>query len=153
MQKHAFWDTQPVIHPSKKEEEKEGELQHKELKDVKKEPYTLPEGFEWGAVDLKNDEEIKQVYDLLMNNYVEDSEATFRFAYTIEFLRWALLVPGYLKDWHLGVYASKSKKLLGFISGVPMKVTVDGKKLRVVEINFLCVHKKLRSKRLAPVLI
>lgn len=29
----------------------------------------------------------------------------------------------------------------------------DGTDLPMVEINFLCVHKKLRSKRLAPVLI
>ena len=28
-----------------------------------------------------------------------------------------------------------------------------GQKLKVTEINFLCIHKKLRSKRLAPVLI
>ena len=28
-----------------------------------------------------------------------------------------------------------------------------GKEVQTVEINFLCVHKKLRSKRLAPVLI
>lgn len=30
---------------------------------------------------------------------------------------------------------------------------VRGKDLKVVEIDFLCIHKKLRSKRLAPVLI
>eukprot|EP01023_Acetabularia_acetabulum_P058856 TRINITY_DN7008_c0_g2_i2.p1 TRINITY_DN7008_c0_g2~~TRINITY_DN7008_c0_g2_i2.p1 ORF type:complete len:266 (-),score=52.74 TRINITY_DN7008_c0_g2_i2:360-1157(-) len=30
---------------------------------------------------------------------------------------------------------------------------VNSKKVEMVEINFLCVHKKLRSKRLAPVLI
>lgn len=29
----------------------------------------------------------------------------------------------------------------------------DDRNLRVIEINFLCIHKKLRSKRLAPVLI
>lgn len=29
----------------------------------------------------------------------------------------------------------------------------DGKHVAMVEINFLCVHKKLRSKRLAPVMI
>jgi glycylpeptide N-tetradecanoyltransferase len=32
-------------------------------------------------------------------------------------------------------------------------MNVHGKKVQMVEINFLCVHKKLRSKRLAPVLI
>ena len=30
---------------------------------------------------------------------------------------------------------------------------VNGNLVRLAEINFLCVHKKLRSKRLAPLLI
>lgn len=30
---------------------------------------------------------------------------------------------------------------------------VEDKKMKLAEINFLCVHKKLRAKRLGPVLI
>lgn len=30
---------------------------------------------------------------------------------------------------------------------------MNGSELRTVEINFLCVHRRLRQKRLAPVLI
>ena len=41
-------------------------------------------------------------------------------------------------------------KLVAFITGVPAKLSVKGKKLDLAEINFLCIHKKLRSKRLAP---
>merc|ERR1711972_326695 len=44
-------------------------------------------------------------------------------------------------------------KLVGFISGIPAHITVHEKTVNMTEINFLCVHKKLRSKRLAPVLI
>ena len=33
------------------------------------------------------------------------------------------------------------------------RVRVNGNLLKLAEINFLCVHKKLRSKRLAPLLI
>jgi glycylpeptide N-tetradecanoyltransferase len=47
----------------------------------------------------------------------------------------------------------KTKKLVGFISGIPADLMVNGIFTKLVEINFLCVHKKLRSKRLAPVLI
>lgn len=68
-------------------------------------------------------------------------------------MRWALLIPGYIKDWHLGVRVSKTQKLYGFISGIPVKVNVKGKDVKMAEINYLCVHKKLRTKRLAPVLI
>src|SRR5699024_10396687 len=53
----------------------------------------------------------------------------------------------------VGVRASKSRKLVAAIFGVPTEVRVRGQKLKVTEINFLCIHKKLRSKRLAPVLI
>ncbi len=68
------------------------------------------------------------------------------------FLR-ALQPPGWQKDWHCGVRVEKNKKLVGFISGVPANVRVYGREIKMAEINFLCVHKKLRSRRVAPVLI
>lgn len=42
---------------------------------------------------------------------------------------------------------------MAFISGVPITLRVKSKTVKCSEINFLCVHKKLRSKRLAPILI
>lgn len=65
----------------------------------------------------------------------------------------ALMSPGWRKEWHVGVRATKSRKLVASICGVPTEVRVRGQKIKVTEINFLCIHKKLRSKRLAPVLI
>lgn len=65
----------------------------------------------------------------------------------------ALLAPGWNKEWHVGVRATKSQKLVAFISGIPVALRVRQKVLKAIEVNFLCVHKKLRSKRLAPVLI
>ena len=61
--------------------------------------------------------------------------------------------PGYKKDWLFGVRGGKKNKLFGFISGIPVHMSVNGKKITMAEINFLCVHKSLRTKRLAPVLI
>ena len=94
----------------------------------------------------------------------------FRFNYSVSFLKWfvrepcnlssspnkpgrALKSPGWRKEWHVGVRASKSRRLVAFISGVPIILRVRSKTLKSIEINFLCVHKKLRAKRLAPVLI
>lgn len=128
-------------------------MKEEDLSTVQKKPLTLPEGFEWVTMDIQRDEDAQQVYDLLLNNYVEDSDNQFRFAYPIDFIRWTLLVPEYKQSWHLGVKATKSGKLLGFISGTPVSVTVDDEETKMAEINFLCVHKKLRSKKLAPVLI
>lgn len=76
-----------------------------------------------------------------------------RFNYSPEFLRWALQPPGYKLDWLVGVRVTGTGKLVGFISGIPARIKVNDEVVQMVEINFLCVHKKLRSKRLAPVLI
>lgn len=56
-------------------------------------------------------------------------------------------------DWHVGVRVVKSGLLVGFISAIPGHIRIYDKAEKIVEINFLCVHKKLRSKRVAPVLI
>ena len=110
---------------------------------------------------------LKEVYVLLNENYVEDDDNMFRFDYSPEFIAWALQPPGWIKvrgacrpraevvrqEWHCGVRVAKSNKLVGFISAVPAHIRTYDKETRMVEINFLCVHKKLRAKRLAPVLI
>ena len=134
-------------------EEKEGEIEHREVKDVPKEPYSLPSGFEWTTIDIQDEEQVKELYELLRDNYVEDSEGTFRFDYPIEFIRWALGVPGYNKEWHVGVRVSKTKKLYAFISGTPVKMNINTQTVKAAEVNYLCASKRLREKRLAPVLI
>jgi glycylpeptide N-tetradecanoyltransferase len=65
----------------------------------------------------------------------------------------ALQSPGWTKDWHVGVRATTSRKLVAFISAVPCELRVRQKTLHASEVNFLCIHKKLRTKRLTPVLI
>lgn len=77
----------------------------------------------------------------------------FRFNYSATFLNWALKSPGWIPEWHVGVRVIASQKLVAFISGVPVDLRVRANIVRCSEINFLCIHKKLRSKRLAPVLI
>jgi len=121
-----------------------------ELRDT---PYTMPAGFEWSNVDVSQKEQRDEVYELLAANYVEDDDCQFRFDYSRAFLEWALTPPGSREDFLLGVRSSSKGKLVAFISAVPAKVQVRDNLVDMVEINFLCVHKKLRSKRLAPVLI
>jgi glycylpeptide N-tetradecanoyltransferase len=121
--------------------------------EVRAEPYPLPNQFEWSTVDIDDSEEVKEVYVLLSENYVEDDDSMFRFDYSTEFLRWALKPPGYIQHWHLGVRVKGKGKLVGFITGIPAHIQVYDPTVKMAEINFLCVHKKLRSKRLAPVLI
>ena len=68
--------------------------------------------------------QLKELYTLLNENYVEDDDNMFRFDYSPEFLRWALLPPGFLQEWHVGVRAKKSKKMVGFISAVPATISI-----------------------------
>lgn len=44
-------------------------------------------------------------------------------------------------------------EMMAFISGIFIHLKVEGKPVTATEVNFLCVHKILRRKRVAPVLI
>ncbi|KAH9838192.1 Glycylpeptide N-tetradecanoyltransferase [Teratosphaeria destructans] len=168
---YKFWNTQPV--PKFKEpnllQTTDGS-EGKELPEgailpdqfckaaAKPEPEKLVDGFEWCLVDLDDKEELKELYDLLYNHYVEDTDGSFRFNYSQDFLAWSLKPPGWKKEWHIGVRTKstaegKKGKLVAFIAGIPVTLRVRSATLKATEINFLTIHRKLRSKRLAPVLI
>ncbi|XP_027564344.1 glycylpeptide N-tetradecanoyltransferase 2 [Neopelma chrysocephalum] len=149
--KYQFWDTQPV--PKLNEVITSHGAIEPDKDNVRLEPYSLPQGFMWDTLDLSNAEVLKELYTLLNENYVEDDDNMFRFDYSPEFLLWALRPPGWLPQWHCGVRVSSNKKLVGFISAIPASIRIYDSVKKMVEINFLCVHKKLRSKRVAPVLI
>lgn len=104
-------------------------------------------------LDFSNETHIKELYELLLNHYVEDDGGKFRFDYQPSFLKWALTPPGFKKEWLVGIRGGPTKSLFAFISGIPIKMKSQNKPVTMAEINFLCVHKQLRSFRVAPVLI
>lgn len=152
MDDYKFWKTQPVPNFDEKIDE-EGVIEQKSVDQISKEPLPLRPEFEWADLDLNKDEDRSEVYKLLYENYVEDVDSSFRFKYSTDFLDWALKPPGYKKEWHVGVRVKDSGRLVGFIAGTPADLRVRANSVHAVEINFICVHKKLRSKRLAPILI
>jgi glycylpeptide N-tetradecanoyltransferase len=139
--------------------------------ELRQTPYTMPAGFVWSQLDLSDPSQVSELYDLLTNNYVEDDDALFRFDYSVPFLHWALSSPGSRPEFLVCVRRkrkghddtesstaepstpSRQDKLVAFISAIPTRIQIHAKQVDVVEINFLCIHKKLRAKRLAPVLI
>ena len=154
--KYKFWEEQPVPQFSKDIGVEFGPINKDcKVENERKEPYPLPAGFEWKDVDVTNPSELTRLYEFLKNNYVEDDDHMFRFDYSQDFLRWHLTAPGYYKNWLVSVVTEKKgkKKMVGFISGIPVEVNMHGTKMRMAEINFLCVNQNYRSKRLAPVLI
>ncbi|QRV86720.1 glycylpeptide N-tetradecanoyltransferase [Ceratobasidium sp. AG-Ba] len=151
---HKFWKTQPVPQIGDERPTEDGPIEpSKPREEIRQDPYPLPSGYEWATVDITDPNQLKEVHELLSANYVEDTEAAFRFRYSAEFFAWALQPPVYHKEWLIGVRVSSNKKLVAFIAGVPLKLRVRESILDTSEINFLCIYKKLRSKRLAPVLI
>ncbi|KAI0121141.1 acyl-CoA N-acyltransferase [Xylariales sp. AK1849] len=154
---YKFWATQPVVKFGEDTGERakieDGPIRVQTVDQVAKEPAALLAGFEWCTMDLVKPEELKEVEELLHGHYVEDDEAMFRFNYSASILKWAMMPPGWKKEWHIGIRASQSRKLVAFISAVPIEMRVRESTLHASEVNFLCIHKKLRSKRLAPVLI
>ncbi|KAJ7141688.1 Myristoyl-CoA:protein N-myristoyltransferase, N-terminal domain-containing protein [Mycena crocata] len=152
--KHQFWATQPVPQLGEGPPLDDGYIEPpKPREEVRQEPYPLPAEFEWCTVDVQDRHQNEELHDLLSLHYVEDQSVMLRFKYSSEFLLWALTPPGYFKEWHVGVRVSSNKKLVAFIAGIPITLRVRGKVFPASEVNYICIHKKLRSKRLAPVLI
>ncbi|KAL6058641.1 glycylpeptide N-tetradecanoyltransferase [Balamuthia mandrillaris] len=150
---HKFWDTQPVPKMGENVDDVNEPLEVKDVSEIQKEPMPLLSLFEWTETDVDDPATLEEIYTLLTENYVEDDDCMFRFDYSREFLKWALKPPGFRRDWHIGVRVKSNGKLCAFITAVPAEIRVRDKAVSMVEINFLCVHKKLRSHRLAPILI
>lgn len=152
---HVFWDTQPVPHFAEYLDVSlyDSPVKVQTLDQISKEAFKLPEGFVWSNIDLRNDSEAQELYELLTKHYVEDMNGRFRFDYQIPFLRWALSVPHQKPEWLVGVRGGEKKKLMAFISAIPVTIHVNKHKVTMAEVNFLCVHKHMRSMRVAPVLI
>jgi glycylpeptide N-tetradecanoyltransferase len=123
---HEFWDTQPV---------------GKDAVTLDVEPsIELPEGFEWSTCQTH------ELRNLLSAHYLSDEVSSMD--YSKDLIEWVLHADPY---WNIAL--RKGGKLVGFIAARPSVMRVEGCRRDLVEITFLCVSKRLRDKRLAPLLI
>ena len=83
--------------------------------------------------------------------YVEND--LFRLFYTPEKFKWAVMTPGWSKDYHFCIRNSKNKKLMAIMFGCPKKYFLNEKKIKMLEGNFFAIHRALRNKRLAPIMV
>lgn len=91
MASYKFWQTQPVPRfddQAAKAPIAQGPIKIIKPDEVSKTPDPLLEGFEWCTLDLTNETELRELYELLNNHYVEDDNAMFRFSYSQSFLHW-----------------------------------------------------------------
>lgn len=114
----------------------------------------LPKGFTWcEPCDLQ----IERVQAFLSDHYVASNVAAsdqghnirYTLQYSKEILKWYLCRNACL----VGIETTENRKIVGFISAVPTLVDTSKRLSTIAEVNFLCVHHRLRGKRLAAVLI
>ncbi|XP_029977678.1 glycylpeptide N-tetradecanoyltransferase 1-like [Sphaeramia orbicularis] len=148
---YRFWETQPVPKLGDRRTA-HGPIAETETS-VRKEHYSLPQGFSWDTLDLTNPTVLGELCALLNENYMEEDDNTIRFDFSLEYLQWALQPPNWLAQWHCGVRVDTNQKLVGFIAAVPANIRIYDEERRMVQVKFLCVHKNLRLKRMTPVLI
>jgi glycylpeptide N-tetradecanoyltransferase len=150
MNVHKFWESEPIM--LYRHKLKEGEIKQIKPTDVPQEPTPLPQGFEWANFDVKNDEEVDEICKFLEDHYVEDALGNFKVSYSREKFRWAVQTHYYTPELHILIRNSQNKKIMAIATGDPKKFVINGKVVKMVEGNFMCVHSKLREKRLAMIL-
>lgn len=147
MDNHKFWKDQPIALGTSSENKA---IEFKKIDDIQKSPYLLPDGYNWYTFNLNDDKDLDELYIFLLNYYVNNIEATKKFHYSKKLLKWFLCNNKY-NDLIIGV--KYKNKLLATICGIPITIRLFDKEIEMIEINFLCIHNKLRNKRLSPVLI
>jgi glycylpeptide N-tetradecanoyltransferase len=150
---HAFWSTQDV------ENVANASLHIIELIDkltldglppahIRSEPYDLPATLQWCEIDTA---QFGEVHDLLQSHYVGSDDGGWIMHYSVEHLQWAMC--GSDTFFRLGVRVVAGGQLVGFIAAIPRMMGIYDRKVKMVEINFLCLRNDLRSAGLAPLLI
>ncbi|PWV01496.1 putative N-myristoyl transferase [Trypanosoma cruzi] len=143
---HQFWNTQPVPQSSTDAADTVGPLEAAgTVDDVPTDPVAIASTLEWWSPDMDNKDDVRAIYELLRDNYVEDVESMFRFNYSEDFLRWALTPPGYHSSWHVAVRRKRDQMLMGFVSGIPVTMRMGVPK-KVLQKN-KNTEKKSRGRR------
>ncbi|EME25744.1 glycylpeptide N-tetradecanoyltransferase/ myristoyltransferase [Galdieria sulphuraria] len=133
---------------------KEGPVFSFSSSDISREPFSLtaPE-LQWVEVNLDIEQEVGHLLRLLNNHYVKDRASVLCYRLSSAFLRWVLRVPGWKKEYLVGVEDKNARKLIAFVSGTPLTVFCKERTFSMIVVNFLCIHEQFRGQGLAPIVI
>lgn len=109
---------------------------------------SLPDNFKCMSFNPQNEDECIIICNLLAENYIEDPKNKFRYDYRPSFMYW------YLKSFithNIGIL--ENNELVGFICGRLNNIMLCNSIKKFVEIDFLCIHKRVRNNKLCPILI
>lgn len=147
LKEYKFWNTQPV---PKLDEiiMKDGIIDNFDNIDDKQ--ITLPTEYTWRLLNVNDKMELNKLSEFINKNYVSNESGSFSLYYNLDFLNWALNRE---KIICLCVVVKSTEQIVGCITGLPVNIKINNTELETIECNFLCVHKKLRNKKLTTVLI
>lgn len=134
-------------------DKKRGQIQKFNPEEISKEPVALPDGFVWSNLDITDDLQAAELCIFLNQHYIEDDDNHVRLYYDVNNLRYSLQTPGYITDLIFCVRNKQNNKVMATICGSPKRIVVQGETVKMAEVNFLAVHKALRKKKLAQVMI
>lgn len=154
MTEHTYWNKQPM-----NVNKKNTGIIKNEYK-IDTQLSKLPSGFKWVNIDIDDEIQLDKLYLFLKNNY-NNYDSDNQIEYSKDFIKWSLKVPfeyypltrnSKTSEYCISV-CSDNGNICGFISGIPVTLFINGDILEIFQVNFLCVHSKLRNKRLTPVII
>lgn len=144
--KHAFWRSEPVGL---------GDENTPISPRIRTEAVPLPPGYRFSVLDTRT--ELRMLHELIKHHYVSSKEDDVILTYTEDFLRWQLECPLHKQEYactlRFAADADTPEEIVGFVLAKEQCVSVRGTVLRLVGINYLCLHAAHRSLGLAPLLI
>lgn len=145
---YTFWKTQPVPKLNQNVIQKEGSMEKNKV--VSNTPESLPNVYMWKELDVHNNlDDLADVHKFLNRCNVEDPNSTFIEEFTEERLKY-MLGPS---KFTLGVVSKDKSVLAGFISGRIQRTQIKQNQLDILEVTSICIHPKIRRKKLATKLI
>jgi glycylpeptide N-tetradecanoyltransferase len=142
-QKHIFWDTQKVS--------RNGKVINNT--NTTSSIVKLQNEFKWSTFTMN-----KEVYNFILKNYIHDEQ------YTFERLKWILnppiINPMITNKFNIMIalnpdsnYTYYQDNIIGTIVGKVINIFIYNEVKQCVYVDFLCIHKLYRNKRLSPLLI
>ena len=146
---YKFWETQLVPKFNENNSDKLGPIKSEiKYEDISKEPIELPEkDMEWVLIDINKKGELEKIYNFLIKNYYEVQE--YKEQYSFDFLKWQFSPIENNPHKNILLSIQKKGKIIGFFSGLPLKLSVYGKEILTYNISFLCIDSDYRHKKLA----
>jgi glycylpeptide N-tetradecanoyltransferase len=154
---NKFWSTQPV--PTINENNYICGPYIECINTTNNEPIKLHDDFVWDLLDLDDDTVCQELVDFLNkhnSNVITNTtpNTNYMVLYTTGFLKWLFYASSSSSsNICLGVRVKKNNLLCGFIGGTVVTNNLKSKVVKTGEVNIICVHHKLRNKRLSVQLI